>query len=99
MAEGFQYYAIGRRVVSDNNELVAFTVDSVSRRLYGLRIKNLVTGEIYPETITNVDGGNIAWAADNKTVFYVKKDVTTLLGYQIWRHELGTDPSKGRNGI
>lgn len=93
MAEGFQYYSVGRRVVSDNNELMAFTVDSVGRRIYGLQIKNLVTGEIYPETITNVEGGNLAWAADNKTVFYVKKDLVTLLGYQIWRHVLGTDPS------
>jgi len=94
MAEGFKYYSIGRRVVSDNNELLAFTVDSVSRRLYGLQVKNLATGMVYPETITNVDGNDIAWAADNKTIFYIKKDVTTLLGYQVWRHELGTDPSK-----
>lgn len=94
MAEGFTYYSIGGRAVSDNNELLAYTVDSVSRRIYGLRIKNLVTGITYPENITNVDGSYIVWAADNKTIFYVKKDVTTLLGYQVWRHELGTDPSK-----
>lgn len=94
MAEGFKYYSIGGRAISDNNELIAFTVDSVSRRLYGLQFKNLVTGTVYPETITNVEGSYIAWAADNKTVFYVKKDVTTLLGYQVWRHELGTDPAK-----
>jgi oligopeptidase B len=94
MAEDFSYYSIGGRAVSDNNELLAFTVDSVGRRIYGLQFKNLVTGTVYPENITNVDGGNIAWAADNKTVFYIKKDVTTLLGYQIWRHELGTDPAK-----
>ncbi len=94
MAEGFKYYSVGGRVVSDNNELLAYTVDSVSRRLYGLRVKNLKTGEIYPETISNVEGGSLAWAADNKTIFYVKKDVTTLLGYQVWRHVLGTDPQK-----
>src|ERR1044072_749117 len=94
MAEGFQYYSVGRCVVIDNNELLAFTVDSVGRRIYGLQFKNLVTGAIYPETIINVEGGNIAWAADNKTVFYVKKDLVTLLGFQIWRHELGSDPSK-----
>lgn len=94
MAEGFKYYSIGGRSVSDNNELLAFTVDSVSRRLYGLQFKNLVTGTVYPEIITNVEGGDLAWAADNKTIFYVKKDVNTLLGYQVWRHELGTEPSK-----
>jgi oligopeptidase B len=94
MAEGFKYYSIGGRSVSDNNELLAFTVDSVSRRLYGLRFKNLATGTIYPEVISNVEGNDLAWAADNKTLFYVKKDVNTLLGYQVWRHELGTDPAK-----
>ncbi|OQP43193.1 oligopeptidase B [Niastella yeongjuensis] len=92
LAEGFKYYAIGGTAVSDNNELLAFTVDSVSRRLYGLMVKNLKTGTIYPETIPNIEG-DICWAADNKTIFYVKKDLTTLLGFQIWRHELGTDPA------
>lgn len=91
MAKDFRYYAIGGRVVSDNNQLIAFTVDTVSRRLYGLKFKDLVTGRIYPETIPNVEGAALAWATDNKTVFYIKKDLTTLLGYQIWRHELGTD--------
>ncbi|MGZ8509601.1 MAG: S9 family peptidase, partial [Chitinophagaceae bacterium] len=43
------------------------------------------------ETILNTQGGSYAWAADNKTVFYVKKDIVTLLGYQVWRHALGTD--------
>jgi oligopeptidase B len=92
MAEGFKYYATGARVISDNNQLMAFTTDTVSRRLYGLRIKNLETGEIYPETIANVDGSAVAWAADNKTVFYILKNTTTLLGFQVWRHVLGTDP-------
>ncbi|WP_276486004.1 S9 family peptidase [Paraflavitalea pollutisoli] len=94
MAEGFKYYSVGGRSVSDNNELLAFTADSVSRRLYGLRFKNLVTGDVYPETIPNVEGGDLAWAADNKTFFYVRKDVKTLLGYQVWRHVLGTDPKQ-----
>lgn len=94
MAEGFKYYSIGGRSVSDNNELLAFTVDSVSRRLYGLQFKNLQTGSIYPEIIPNVEGGDLAWASDNKTIFYIKKDLTTLLGYQVWRHVLGTDPKQ-----
>lgn len=94
LAEGFKYYAIAGRQVSDDNRILAYTVDTVSRRLYGLRFKNLETGEDYPEMIPNVDGGSIAWAADNKTVFYILKDLTTLLGYQVWRHELGTPKEK-----
>ncbi len=92
MAEGHKFYHIGTRRVSDNNELVAFTTDSVSRRLYHLQVKNLKTGETYPDEILNVDGGSVEWASDNKTFFYVKKDVTTLLPYQVWRHVLGSDP-------
>ena len=94
MAKGFRYYAVGGRQVSDNNQLLAFTVDTVSRRLYGLRFKDLTSGKIYAETIPNIDGGALAWAVDNKTIFYIKKDLTTLLGFQVWRHELGSDIAK-----
>lgn len=93
-AEGKNYYSASGLTVSDNNELLAIGEDDISRRLYKLRFKNLQTGEYFPETIINTQGGSYAWAADNKTVFYIKKDVTTLLGYQVWRHELGNDPSK-----
>ncbi len=92
MAEGHKYYSVGVIRISDNNELAAFTTDHVSRRLYNLQIKNLTTGEVYPETIPNVEGGSIVWAADNKTIFYILQDTTTLLGYQVYRHTLGTDP-------
>jgi oligopeptidase B len=91
-AEGKSYYVASGLRVSDNNEMLAFGEDDVSRRLYKLRFKNLVTGEFSPETITNTEGGSYAWAADNKTVFNIRKDLITLLGYQVWRHVVGTDP-------
>ncbi len=91
-AEGKSYYAAAGLRVSDNNEMLAFGEDDVSRRLYKLRFKNLVTGEFSQETITNTEGGSYAWAADNKTIFYIRKDLITLLGYQVWRHVVGTDP-------
>jgi len=93
MGQGHSYFAIGGYEVSDNNELLAFSTDTVSRRLYTLRFKNLKTGQLYPEKIANVEG-NAVWAADNQTVFYAKKDVTTLLPYQVYRHKLGTEPSQ-----
>jgi oligopeptidase B len=93
-AEGKSYYDAEGLEISDNNLLMAIGEDDVSRRLYSLRFKNLSTGEYFPETILNTEGGAYAWAADNKTVFYILKDVTTLLGYQVWRHEVGTDPAK-----
>lgn len=92
LAKGHNYYNLGGFEVSDNDELAIYCEDTVSRRLYTLRVKNLKTGQLYPETIPNVEAGNYAWATDNKTFFYVKKDVQTLLGYQVYRHVLGTDP-------
>ncbi|MBF9222047.1 S9 family peptidase [Hymenobacter ruricola] len=91
MGTGRPYFQIGDWAVSDNNQLLAFSVDTVSRRLYTLRFKNLATGKDYPERIANTSG-EVVWAADNKTVFYVRKDVKTLLPYQVYRHTLGTDP-------
>ena len=91
MGAGRSYFQIGDWAVSDNNQLLAYTADTVSRRLYTLQFKDLATGKLYPERIANT-GGEVVWAADNKTVFYTKKDVTTLLPYQVYRHTLGTDP-------
>ncbi len=94
LAKGHPYYNLGGYEVSDNDELAIFCEDTVSRRLYTLKVKNLKTGAIYPEEIPNVEAGDFAWAVDNKTLFYVKKDVKTLLGYQVYRHTLGTDPKQ-----
>lgn len=92
MAKGHNYYQLGGYEISDNDELAIFAEDTVSRRLYTLRIKNLKTGTVYPESIPDTEAGSFAWATDNKTLFYIKKDSQTLLGYQVYRHVLGTDP-------
>ena len=92
MAEGYAYYAIGGRSVSENNKILAYAVDTVSRREYTLYFKNLETGKILSDKIENTTGG-ITWANDNQTVFYVKKDPQTLRAFQIFKHRLGTDTS------
>jgi oligopeptidase B len=88
MAEGYEYYDIGGLSVSPDNRLLAFGVDTVSRRLYTIRIKNLETGEILPDEISNTQGSS-AWAADNRTLFYALKDTNTLRPFKILRHTLG----------
>jgi len=90
MAEGYSYFAIAGRTVSENNQLLAYSIDTVSRREYTIHIKNLETGEIYDDRIENTSGG-ITWANDNKTIYYTKKDPVTLRSYQVYRHKLGTD--------
>ena len=93
MAEGHDYYSLVGLNVSENNLLAAFAVDTISRRQYDMQFKNLETGEIYPEVIKNTTGGS-AWANDNKTVFYTKKDPVTLRSDMIYKHVLGTDVSE-----
>ncbi len=93
MAEGFDYYSLGGLNVTPDNKLVAFGTDTLSRRKYTIRIKNLETGEIYDEEIKNTTGGS-TWANDNKTLYYTKKDPQTLRSYRIYKHILGTDPKE-----
>ena len=93
MAEGFDYYQLGGLNISSDNKLMVFATDTVSRRQYSLRIKNLETGKIYEDLIENTTGGSV-WANDNKTIFYTKKDPITLRSEKIYRHILGTSTSE-----
>ncbi|MDP1813994.1 MAG: S9 family peptidase [Leadbetterella sp.] len=92
MAKGKTYFQIGGFEVSDNEDILAYGEDTISRRNYTLKFKNLKTGQIYPESIENTEGGSYAWADDNKTFFYVIRDQQTLLGNKVYRHVLGTNP-------
>lgn len=91
-AEGHEFCSVRGRYVSSEQNLLAFSVDTVGRRLYTLQFKNLDTGEIYEDKIENVTG-NAAWANDNKTIFYTRKDLQTLRSNKIYKHVLGTDPA------
>ena len=90
LAKGHDYFSIGGLSISPNNKWLAYGVDTVSRRVYEIRFKNLESGDILDETIENSTGG-VAWANDNETVFYTSKNETTLLGEKIWRHKIGSN--------
>ena len=89
LAEDHDYFALGGIEISDDNKIAAFGIDTVSRRIYTIHFKNLETGEMCTETISGCAGGG-AWAKDNKTFFYISKDLETLRTNRILRHELGT---------
>ncbi|HYC28913.1 MAG TPA: oligopeptidase B, partial [Chitinophagaceae bacterium] len=93
MAKGHNYYGVGGFNISPDSKLLAFGVDTVSRRQYVIHIKNLETGEILPDKIENTTGP-VAWANDNKTFFYTSKNPVTLLSEKIKRHKLGADAAK-----
>lgn len=93
MAEGHPYFAIGGLAVSEDNQLLAYNVDNVSRRQYTIFIKNLATGETLSDRIPNTQGTPV-WANDNKTIYYTAKNPQTLLSEKIMRHRVGDDASK-----
>lgn len=94
MGKDHAYFQIGGWELSDDDQILAFGVDTVSRRNYTVRFKNLATGKLYPESIPNTEAGSYAFAADNKTFFYIRRDEQTLLGYQVYRHRLGTEATQ-----
>ena len=71
--------------------MLAYSVDTVSRRLYTIYIKDLETGLLLNETIAGTSG-NLVWASDNATLFYGMKD-ESLRPYKIFRHRVGTPAS------
>ncbi len=89
MAEGHNYYSATGFSISPDNKLLAFGVDTLSRRQYKIYIKNLETGTTYADEIPNSEGGSV-WANDNKTIFYTAKNPITLLSEKIQKHVLGT---------
>ncbi|MFT2010475.1 S9 family peptidase [Pontibacter sp. 13R65] len=93
-AEGNSYYAAAGMNVSPNNQLLAFGEDTVSRRQYTIRFKNLSTGELLPDRIPNTTGTAV-WANDNKTIFYTMKDAA-LRSFKIFSHTLGTPSSQDK---
>ncbi|GAA4440843.1 oligopeptidase B [Pontibacter saemangeumensis] len=87
-ADGLSYYAAAGMDVSPNNQLLAFGEDTVSRRKYTIRFKDLKTGRFLPDAIPNTTGSAV-WGNDNKTVFYTMKD-PALRSFKIFKHTLGT---------
>jgi oligopeptidase B len=93
MAQGKAFFQVGSFEVSTSNELLAYTEDTVGRRQYTLRFKDLRSGQTLGDAIANVEPG-IAWANDDKTVLYVEKDPVTLLSERVRKHVLGTPAAR-----
>lgn len=90
LAKGKSYYSAVGLEVSPDKQLLVYGEDTVSRRIYTLRFKDLKTGKTLPDKIPGTSG-DACFAADNKTVFYTVKDKQTLREFKIYRHVLGTD--------
>jgi oligopeptidase B len=86
MAEGKAFLDVGVSEVTDDGNLLAFSTDETGFRDYTLYVKDLRTGAVLDEKIPRVDSA--AWAADNRTLFYVTED-DAKRAYRVWRHQLG----------
>ena len=88
-ATGHGFYQLAALEVSDDGRWLAFAEDTVGRRQYTIRFKDLNTGELLPETLENVEA-MAAWAGDDATLVYIRKDPVTLLGDKVYKHVRGT---------
>ena len=89
LAQGKAYFKVGSTAVSPDGKLLAWTEDTAGRRIHTLRFKSLVTGEVYADSVPGVLE-ELAWANDNRTLFYILQDPVTLQSGPVYRHVLGT---------
>ncbi len=89
LAKAHDYYQVSGLSASPNGKLLAYGEDTVSRRIYTVQFKDIAGNTLLDDKLAGTNGG-IVWGNDNKTVYYIKKDPQTLLGYQVFRHTLGT---------
>ena len=89
LAKGQKFMSVGVFVPSDDGNLLAYSTDNTGYRQFVLQIKDLKTGQLFPEKIERANG--VVWATDNKTLFYVTEDAVTKRSDKFFRHVLDTD--------
>jgi len=92
-ALGHDFYQLMGMEVSDDHRYVAIAEDTTGRRINEIRILDTQSGEFLAELITNASS-SLAFSADGSYLFYLNKDLETLLAYQVMRHKLGTKSSE-----
>lgn len=89
-AKGHEFYQLGDLSISPDNKRIAIAEDKEGRRNYTVAYKDLADKTWQENVLTNISA-NLVWANDSQTLFYVDKDPQTLLPYQIYRHQYGSD--------
>ena len=90
MAQGQTFMSIGAYEVSDDEQLLAYSFDSTGYRQYTLRVKDLRTSALLPTVASRVT--SVAWASDNRTLFYTVEDSVSKRSYRVYRHVFGGAP-------
>ena len=90
LSKGHAYFQLGGLSISPDNAYATFAVDTIGRRIYSIKVKNLKTNEILDDKIENTSGDS-TWANDNKTIFYTHQDKVTLRSDKVFKHKLGAN--------
>ncbi len=88
LAEGLPYFQIGGAAHSHDHRLLAYGFDDKGSEFYTLRLRDLDTGELRSDAITETTGGAV-WSADNEWLFYTRLD-DSHRPRQVYRHRVGT---------
>ena len=92
LSKDYPFFNLSNFCISPNNKFVAFSIDTKSRRLYTIKIKNLENGEILNKSFSNCSGA-MAWANDNSTLFYVKRELKTLRPHKVFKCDIRSKTS------
>ena len=89
MSEGYEYFRVGDIEISPNDKIMAYSVDTLSRRIYTIYFMDLETREVHKKNINNTSG-SITWANDSETIFYNLRNIETLRTEKVMKHNLNS---------
>jgi oligopeptidase B len=100
LAEGHEFCSVSAFSISPDQNKLAYSLDVEGSEVYTIYIKDLITGNLYPEKIENVNGSvyysvGVEWAKDSQTIFYITLDEIHRAD-KLFRHKLGTDPKEDK---
>jgi oligopeptidase B len=87
-AEGHEFFALGALTVSADHAWLAYALDTEGDERFDLRVKDLRTGEVVDDAVTDI-GYGVVFSLDARHLFYLRVD-ESWRPHQVWRHEVGT---------
>ena len=93
-SNGMGFFKLGLMLHSPDHKFVAWSRDDQGSEFYQIRIRDIATGGDLADVIDN-STGQIAWAADSRSFFYVENDENHR-PCRVWHHVIGEARSADR---
>ena len=87
LAADLEYFRLGSQSVSNDGSLVAYSTDTNGAEKYTMVVKDLETGELLEDEITEMRGSAV-WSSDDSSFYYTFLDENGH-PYQVRRHIVG----------